>query len=463
MRERSLVRQILLTVLGAQLGCAIALSGAALLHERNTRLRAFDVVLQGRSDSLLGAIQDADDPADNIAIDPTELRLPGDDVYAVFNQGGGPALGGLPDVPERLIRRRGDGFRTVRVHGVSYRVLEREGMRVIDRGENGGPGLRRPVTLVYASPDGRIRHEILEAARFYLFAIFASAVLTAVGVALLLRLALRPLSDLTAAAGRLAAPALRFQAPPSVERVRELRPLAAVLTEVVRSLRLAFEKEQRFVGDAAHELKTAVAVVRSSLQVMMLRRRSAEEYAAGLERVLEDNGRVEALVAQMLRLASVEEAAPGAVPWIDLAESARLASAHLAPVAEVRGVSLRTEIEAGTMVRLPAERAMVLVSNLVLNAIQHSEPGSAVDVLLAHSEAGAVLEVADRGAGIGEAALPHIFERFYREDRSRSRETGGAGLGLSISKSIVDAASGTIAVSSRSGLGTTVRVTFRQH
>src|ERR1700722_8596611 len=147
-KTRSLIRQTIGIVLGAQILCTALLCGAALLHEWHTRFRAFDVRIQGHSDSLLGAIQDAEDPDDNVTIDPTELKIPDEDVYAVYNQGG-RLLGTSARASESLISRGKDGFRDLRTNGTSYRVLQREALRVIDRAENGGVGLRRPVTIVY--------------------------------------------------------------------------------------------------------------------------------------------------------------------------------------------------------------------------------------------------------------------------------------------------------------------------
>ena len=166
MKMSSLTRRAVLAVLLAELLCAVAFSLTALWHERATHLRTFDVMLQGRSDSLLGAIQDAEDPEANVTIDPAELNVPPHDVYAVYNQGG-RLLGTSSHAPDKLITRSDDGFRTVHSGRHSYRVLQREALRVIDRAENGGVGLRRPVTILYAAPMDFIWHEIFEAASFY--------------------------------------------------------------------------------------------------------------------------------------------------------------------------------------------------------------------------------------------------------------------------------------------------------
>ena len=460
LQSRSLTRQIIGIVVGAQLLCAALLCGGALLYQRHIRLHALDISLQGRSDSLLGAIQDAEDPDDNVFVDPAELSLPSDDVYAVYNQGG-RLLGSSPAAPSVLVERHADEFRDARVGRTRYRILQREAMRVIDRAENGGIGLKRPVTIVYASSESHLWHEILEAVRFYLIGIAFATGLTVALVALLIRRALHPLLELAAAAEQIAPPALAFSAPASVMTMRELRPLADVLTDSVGRLREAFAKEQRFVGDAAHELKTAIAIVRSSVQLLMLKRRTVEQYTTGLERILEDNSRVEGLVAQMLQVASMEQASSTDAPVINLGKLVEAVLEQLRPIAEERGVSLNFAPPAKMQVQLSPEKANALISNLVMNALQHSPSGQRVTVTLSSRTPGkAILQVGDCGYGISEDAMPHIFERFYREDRSRSRDTGGTGLGLSICKSVVESVGGNISIKSAPGKGTLVTVTF---
>ncbi len=460
MKVHSLARQTILIVLLTQFLSTMGLAMAALVNERNSRFHTFDLQLEGRSDSLLGAIQDAEDPADNVTVDPAELKIPDRDVYAVYNRGG-RLFGSSRGAPEDLIVRRNDGYRSVRVRGVSYRVYQRDALRVIDRAETQGAGLKRPVTIIYAAPDSHVRHEILEAVRFYILAVVLAGVVTAAVVTVLLRKSLQPLHVLAGVASGLSARTLRFEAPASVEHVKELQPLLRALRGMVAGLRHAFEKEQRFFGDAAHELKTSIAVVRSSVQVLMLKERTPGEYQAGLARVLEDNARVEKLVAQMLRLTAVTESPSRQdLTSIDLTRIAAEVCAHFEPVAALRHIAIQQLFEPFCMVRILPDDAYTLVSNLLLNAIQHSRPESTVSVSLQTAGTRLQLRICDSGEGIGEKALPHIFERFYREDASRSRETGGTGLGLSICKAIVDAVEGTMEVSSVQGEGTTVLATF---
>jgi signal transduction histidine kinase len=461
MKQHSLIRRVVVVVLVVEVLCACCFAGVALWHEWRTRVQAMDALLQGRSDSLLGAVQDAEDPGDNVFVDPTELRLPREDAYSVYNQDGA-LLGGNERAVFPLTQRKGDGFRSVQVHHRHYRVLEREAMRVIDRSETGGTGIRRPVTIVYAIPvsTAHIWHEILEAASFYIAASAGFAALTVLVLLVLLGRLLRPVEELAVAAGEVSPAKLTFAAPRSATRVKELAPLADALSSSIAGLQRAFEKQHRFVSDAAHELKTAVAVVRSTVQVLALRSRTVHEYQDGLESILKDNERVEELVSRMLLLAHVEEAPQHTTEPIDLAETANRATKALRSYATARNVPLSASFAKGVTVNVPAEELRTVATNLILNAIQHSAEGCGVDVRVFQDaeQALAVMEVEDHGHGIAERDLPFVFDRFYRADSSRSRETGGAGLGLAICKNIVEAAGGRIELASVLGQGTRVRV-----
>jgi signal transduction histidine kinase len=459
----SLTRRAVVTVVVVEFLCALAISGTALWHERWTRFRSFDEMLMGRSDSLLGAVQDAEDPDDNVKIDPEELEVPTDDSYAVYNFDGRLLGSSAYALPSLAIRPR-DGFSTLRVGHREYRLLQRRGLRVIDREETGGAGLRRPVIILYAARTDFIWREIFAAARFYVLVSLTLLCATTAILIVSLRRMLRPLRELAVAASAIDAHSLSFEPPASALRLRESKPLADALSAAVARLRQAFETEHRFVGDASHELKTAVAVVRSSLQVMSMRPRSTEEYQLGIDQVLNDNERVEALAARMLTLARFEELRAGEFVEVNLGESVEITIQNLQSFAEIHNVSMAASLEPEVLVRMTREGAQVLISNLVLNAIQHSPKGATVFVTLRRTtepEGLAVLEVKDSGAGVPADKLPHVFERFYRADPSRSRQTGGTGLGLAICKSIVDAVDGTIEMQSQQGHGTVVKATFR--
>ena len=454
---KSLVRQATVTVLSIELMCALTFAGASLWHEWDARLRALDLSLQGRSDSLIGAVQDAEDPLDSVKIDPEEFSPGRNDEFAVYNPDGKLVGASSGDHSALEIRNR-NGFRNVQANHRHFRVMERDALRIIDRDENGGTGLRRPIKVIYAIPTDHIWHEVMEATSFYVLLSLASVVVTAVVLILLARRLLHPLSELTAAAGSVEPSALHFSPPLSALQTRELSPLTRVLMQVVDRLRDAYEAERRFMSDAAHELKTAVAVVKSSIQVLGVRSRSEEEYRDGLDRVLDDNQRVEDLVSRMLILSRVKEGTVKVADEVDVGEEIRSALGEISTYGESKGICVEPAIAAHLHARIAPGEVKTVISNLVMNAIQHSAEGYLVRVAARAIGARILVMVQDSGTGISADSLPHVFDRFFREDASRSRETGGAGLGLSICKAIVEKAGGSIEIESEKGRGTIAKV-----
>jgi signal transduction histidine kinase len=128
-------------------------------------------------------------------------------------------------------------------------------------------------------------------------------------------------------------------------------------------------------------------------------------------------------------------------------------------LAELKQVTLEVHTEETRKIAMAADHAEVLCSNLLMNALQYSSPHGRISAIVQSQNGITELRVKDRGEGIPEAALPHVFDRFYRADRSRSRNSGGAGLGLSICKAIVERSNGAIQIQSALGQGTEVTVT----
>jgi signal transduction histidine kinase len=200
-------------------------------------------------------------------------------------------------------------------------------------------------------------------------------------------------------------------------------------------------------------LKTAVAVTKSSLQLLTLRPRGAVELGAALERPLADMERMEMLVMRMLTLGRVDEQEQGAAEGADFGEVVQVSVDALRPLAQLRGVRVQARCDGELAVNLNEEDGVILCTNLLSNAIEHSAAGTGIGV--------ALLRVIDQGEGIAPEVLPHLFERFYRADKSRSRRTGGSGLGLAICKAIADRAGASMEVQSEPDRGTTVTVRFR--
>jgi len=245
--------------------------------------------------------------------------------------------------------------------------------------------------------------------------------------------------------------------------VAELAVLARALEAAMRRLGDSFNQQRTFVNDAAHELKTAVTIIKSSLQLLDSRPRSLDEYRIGLESCLGDCARLEDLVQKLLTLARLEQSSAGelaASGSTDLTESLRTIATQMEPLATLRGINLKLNLEDGLQAMLPREECENLAFNLTLNALQHTPTGGSVTLRAATAEGIVRMEIADTGEGIDPNDLPFIFHRFYRGDRSRARTSGGTGLGLAICKAIVDAYGGRIEIESEPMHGTRVCVTL---
>jgi signal transduction histidine kinase len=463
MKSYSIARRLIITVLLVELLSALSLSAAAMFYERHVRFHSFDIMLRGRADSLLGAVQDAEDTQDNVMLDGTEVNLPKEDIYQVQDAGGrvlGHSANWTGPDAAMLATRAGRSFR-LSLHGTHYRALRIEGLRIVDPGDKGG-GIPRRVSIFYGAPIDRVWRDIWRAVGFY--AVVSLALLAVSGLLLFwfLNRALAPLRGLAAQASGVSVDSWNFNPPQRARRITELAPLTAALETLLAGLERAFMQQRRFVGDAAHELKTAVAVLKSSLQLLTLKQRTALEYEHGIERCQLDCDRMEDAVGKMLTLARVETKTelPQAHFATDLADTLQQVSQQFESMAELKRLRILVSATSPVMVDVDPEQLQLLCGNLLLNALQHSAAGSAIRALVRHDGIVVELDIEDDGEGIASQDLPHVFDRFYRGDPSRSRNTGGTGLGLAICKAIVSRSQGTIEIASEPGVGTRVMVRF---
>ncbi len=458
MKPYSLTHRLITTVLLVELLAALSISTAAMLYERHQRFRSFDIMLRGRADSLLGAVQDAEDTQDNVMLDGTQVNFPAEDVYQV-QDASGRVLGHSPNwngPDEGLMAAKLGKFLRVRVNGIHYRALRIEGLRIVDPGDKGG-GIPRRVTIFYGSPIVGVWRDIWRAVGFYAVTSLALLAVSGLLIFWLLNRGLAPLRELATEAAGVSADSWNFAPPQRARMVRELAPLTVALETVLTGLEHSFMQQRRFVGDAAHELKTAVAVLKSSLQLLTLKQRTALEYERGIERCQMDCDRLEEAVAKMLTLARVETKTelPSSSSATDLAQTLRQVAEQFESMAELKRLRILVSAEDAVMVDVEPEQLQLLCSNLLLNALQHSPAGSAIRAV---TQKVGELAIEDDGDGIAPEDLPHVFDRFYRGDPSRSRNTGGTGLGLSICKAIVSRWQGTIQITSELGVGTRVVV-----
>jgi heavy metal sensor kinase len=240
------------------------------------------------------------------------------------------------------------------------------------------------------------------------------------------------------------------------EAESELGQLAAVLNATFARLEAAFAQQQQFTSDAAHELRTPVSVMLTQTQTALNREREAADYKQTVEACQRAAQRMRRLIESLLALARLD-AGQEVLKRLrfDFSKTISECVELVNPLAGERGVKISVELEP-LEITGDSERLAQVVTNLLTNAIQYNHDGGQVRVKLKSENGLAVLTVADTGAGISAEDVPRVFERFYRADKSRS--TGGNGLGLAISKAVVEAHGGTIEVSSAENFGTTFTV-----
>ena len=229
----------------------------------------------------------------------------------------------------------------------------------------------------------------------------------------------------------------------------------------LRPIRAAMDSQRAFIGDASHELRTPLSVIRANAE--LLKRHPLEPVSTNheaLDNIIAESDRLGKLVGQMLTLAQVDA---GQVRLrtseVALDETAEEVARSMRVLAEERGVSLETDLNGPVRLKGDGERLRELLVVLTDNAIKYTDVGGHVRLEVRRLSGGrARIRVSDTGRGIPAEALPHIFGRFFRVDKARSREAGGTGLGLAIARWIAEAHGGSIRAESSPGVGTTVTV-----
>lgn len=360
------------------------------------------------------------------------------------------------DVPERSLLTRADIERALRaplretVRGPAkgngrFRVLA---ARLSAR------GLSNDV-LVVGSESEDIQRTISGVILLLLLAAPVALALAAGGGWVLARAALRPVDVMTRTAASIDA-ASPHHAIPVPETSDELSRLARTLNEMLDRLHGALEEERRFSADASHELRTPLGIMSAEIDVALRSVAPADGTRPTLESVREEVSRLSRIVENLFLLARIDESDSVVNrQQVDLLGLAREASSRFERAASERDIGLHIDGGSVTVVGDPDSLSQS-VANLVDNAIKYTEPKGTVHVRVERIGAEAVITVMDTGIGIPPNDLAHIFDRFYRVDRARSRRTGGAGLGLAIVRRFVEAHGGSVEATSEPGHGTSV-------
>lgn len=271
---------------------------------------------------------------------------------------------------------------------------------------------------------------------------------------------MRPIAEITRAAAEISEANLSNRIDAG-ETDAELQQLATTLNETFARLQLAFERQVQFTTDASHELRTPLAVVQMHQELALSKDRSPEEYREAIQTCQRATARMNALVESLLTLARLDtDASPVVQEQVDLAALVIDCVEQVQPLADAKRVTIKTQVASGVFVSGSTNQLAQVMTNLLTNAMAYSSPEADVSVVVDQRSGEVVVSVSDTGDGIPATDLPHVFERFYRVDKQRTRDSGGSGLGLSICQQIMTAHGGRIAAESVLGEGSTFRLTF---
>jgi heavy metal sensor kinase len=293
-----------------------------------------------------------------------------------------------------------------------------------------------------------------------LYALPAALVVSGILGWFIARRSLKPVDEITRSARTITASNLELRLPRS-QNNDEIARLIDTLNDMIARLEQSFAQVRQFTSDASHELKTPLAILMGELGVALRRPMSAEDYQATLASCLEEVERLTNVVQGLLELSRAEtgqvtiERKPVRLSTVvaDVCDDVLL-------MAESKHVALTTDIDPDVTITGDRVRLHQAILNIVENAVKYTLEGGSVRVELLAIDGSARLLVSDTGIGIASEDLPHIYDRFYRVDKARSKDIQGTGLGLAIVKWILDAHQASIDVVSSEGTGTTFKITF---
>ena len=302
----------------------------------------------------------------------------------------------------------------------------------------------------------RIALNNLRVALFLLFPITVLA--TGVMGAFIAKMTLRPVDSMIETIHQIRAENMKIKLKiPNTKD--EIQKLAETFNDMLGRLESDFNTQRRLFADLSHELKTPLTILKGEFEVILKKTRSNEEYKETLKSALEETDRIIRLAENLLILAKLDsKEVVQKTERIDLSELLKGIMNNVKGLAELKEISLSFSGSAGASILADRHQMKTLFLNIIDNAFKYTPPKGGIDISVFTNGAAACVSIKDTGVGIPAEEIGHIFDRFYRVDKSRS--SSGFGLGLSIAKSIVESHGGNISVLSPSGAGTTFTVSL---
>lgn len=240
----------------------------------------------------------------------------------------------------------------------------------------------------------------------------------------------------------------------------ELTFLGKEFNELTERLQVSENKRRQFISDASHELKTPLASIKLLSDSILQNDMDIETIREFVGDIGNEADRLNRMSQKLLSLSRIESQQDGTCEIVKLEPTIKRVVRMLSGIARENDITIEQHLEDDCPILILEDDLYQIAFNLAENGIKYNTPGGKLIISVHREEDNAVLEVRDTGTGIPEDAIPHLFERFYRVDKARSRKTGGSGLGLAIVRNLVERNDGTIHVTSTLGEGTVFEVAF---
>lgn len=372
------------------------------------------------------------------------------DYFQIINEGGQIIVSSITTdhlwpVNRDLLHRAFNGitgFETINFRGERYRIVyfPLSGNRIINLAKS----LEETEEII-----GKTRNHLM------IISIFSTIIIITLSW-LFSRMAFSPIKAITSYAEQVRAGNLGKEIEINAKG-REIERISNLFKEILANLRTLSETQKRFTQDVSHEIRSPLTSLRGSIEVALRKKRSPEEYEDVLRGNLFDVIRLIRITDDLLFLARADnKIIELRKNWFDLNHLLRAIIARF----EHDGIEIIKDFKEGMEYYGDINLLEQAFSNIIENSIKYTPEGGSITISTGEEKDSIWIKIRDTGIGIPEEDIPHIFERFYRVNKERSRKTGGTGLGLSIAKWIIDSHDGTISVDSTVGSGTTFTISL---
>lgn len=402
----------------------------------HTRLATIDTTLAGHAEQLEQAVRPTDDGQVDLILDPELRQQDASGVYHfIWTRDGVLIDRSDTEIPAPVPQP----------DGTSFTAGHRQ------RHSTAASGVRLLVGIDLAE----LRGDIWSLATALLMTGGAILLISVTSGWWFLSRALEPLDRINRTARRMSEGDLGARIPAEAVDT-EVGQIVAALNDAFDRLHGAVERQRRFTADASHELRTPLATLSTEVQWALARPRAVHELQSSLEVCARAAGRMQSVIERLLFLARGEAIAVRSEA-VRLDSVVREAVEHVRALSYSAGLTVTVDTAEAT-IQADRERLLEAVTNVLTNAVRYNVAEGTVHVVTTADQQTATLEIRDTGIGIAPTDLPHVFEPFFRGDPARSRDTGGAGLGLAVARAVVEQQGGTIECISPPGAGTTVRM-----